>query len=106
MANQPVSGCVKNIPHCCARGHARIGPSMSRLSQRGTPANNGGMGQPSSNKGGAIMVSKKCCVMCAASNHEANASMGDCNAIHNAIGVRMHALPMNPGAVLHGLGVI
>jgi CO/xanthine dehydrogenase Mo-binding subunit len=28
------------------------------------------------------------------------------NAIHNAIGVRMHALPMNPGAVLHGLGVI
>jgi CO/xanthine dehydrogenase Mo-binding subunit len=28
------------------------------------------------------------------------------NAIHNAIGVRMHALPMNPGAVLHALGVI
>jgi CO/xanthine dehydrogenase Mo-binding subunit len=28
------------------------------------------------------------------------------NAIHNAIGVRMPALPMNPGAVLHALGVI
>ncbi len=28
------------------------------------------------------------------------------NAIRDAIGVRMHALPMNPGAILHALGTI
>ena len=46
---------------------AKTGRDKARISQRGSPRNNGTVGAPSTMSGGATDIRMKCCIMCAAS---------------------------------------